>query len=100
MIVSYDNSQKLVSPDRSFDVVTELYPGGESAIHIHPQQDEIYEVKEGEMQVYLDKDWRTLKSGERVTIPKGTITWFQKYRRAKSYCLQQPQSRIKVRRNA
>jgi oxalate decarboxylase/phosphoglucose isomerase-like protein (cupin superfamily) len=39
----------------SFDVVTELYPGGESAIHIHPQQDEIYEVKEGEMQVYLIK---------------------------------------------
>lgn len=73
MIVTYDDSQQLVSPDMSFDVVTELYPGGQSAIHVHPQQDEIYEVKEGEIQVYLDETWRTLKAGERVTIPKGTI---------------------------
>jgi hypothetical protein len=41
MIVTYDENQQLVSPEESFDVVTELYPGGESAIHIHPQQEEI-----------------------------------------------------------
>ena len=77
MIVTYDDSQQIVSPEMSFDVVTELYPGGKSAIHVHPQQDEIYEVKEGEIQVYLDKAWRTLRAGERVTIPKGTIHAFQ-----------------------
>ena len=77
MIVTYDDSQLLVSPDRSFDVMTELFPGGQSAIHIHPQQDEIYEVKEGEMQVYIDGKWRTLKTGERISIPKGTIHAFR-----------------------
>lgn len=77
MIVTYDEYQQLVSPQRPFDVITELYPGGESAIHIHPDQDEIYEVKEGEIQVYLEKTWRKLKAGERVTIPKGTMHAFR-----------------------
>jgi mannose-6-phosphate isomerase-like protein (cupin superfamily) len=77
MIVTYDDRQQLVSPDRSFDVVTELYPGGQSAIHIHPRQDEIYAVKEGEIQVYLDNNWRTLKAGERITIPKGAVHAFR-----------------------
>ena len=77
MIVTYDKNQHLVAPEMSFDVVTELYPGGESAIHIHPQQEEVYEVKEGEIQVYLEKTWRTLKAGDRVTISKGTIHAFR-----------------------
>lgn len=77
MIVTYDSGQQLVSPDRPFDVVTELFPGGESAIHVHPDQDETYEVKEGEIQVYLDGKWRTLKAGERITIPQGTIHGFR-----------------------
>src|SRR5918993_123139 len=77
MIVSYDDGQQLVSPGRSFNVVTELFPGGQSAIHIHPQQEETYEVKEGEIEVYLDGTWRTLKAGERIIIPKGTIHAFR-----------------------
>jgi mannose-6-phosphate isomerase-like protein (cupin superfamily) len=77
MMVTYDDNQRLVSPQRSFDVVTELYPGGESTIHVHPEQEEIYEVREGEIQVYLDKAWRTVKAGERVTIPKRTIHAFR-----------------------
>jgi mannose-6-phosphate isomerase-like protein (cupin superfamily) len=77
MIVTYDDRQQLVSPEKPFEVVTELYPGGESAIHVHPQQDEIYEVKEGEIQVLTGKVWRTVKAGERVTIPKGTIHAFK-----------------------
>lgn len=77
MIVTYDDRQPLVSPEMSFDVITELYPGGESAIHVHPGQEEIYEVKEGEMQVYINKAWKTLKQGESITIPKGTIHAFR-----------------------
>jgi mannose-6-phosphate isomerase-like protein (cupin superfamily) len=77
MIVTYDDNQQLVSPQRSFDVITELYPGGESAIHVHPQQEEIYEVREGELQVYIDNAWRTVKAGERVSIPKSTIHGFR-----------------------
>jgi mannose-6-phosphate isomerase-like protein (cupin superfamily) len=77
MIVTYDDGQQLVSPNKSFDVVTELFPGGQSAVHVHPQQDEIYEVKEGEIQVYLGGTWRTLKAGEQVTIARGTIHAFR-----------------------
>ncbi|CAN5405081.1 hypothetical protein BH23BAC1_BH23BAC1_29530 [soil metagenome] len=77
MIITYDESQGLVSPGKPFDVMTELYPGGESAIHFHPDQVEIYEVKEGEIQLYMNGSWRTLKQGETVNIPKGTIHAFK-----------------------
>ena len=77
MIVTYDDSQKLVSPDVAFEVVTELYPGGESAVHIHPGQDEIYVVKEGEIEVFLNNTWKKLGAGEQVIIPKGTVHAFR-----------------------
>lgn len=77
MIVTYNEEQSLISPDKPFDVITELYPGGESAIHIHPHQDETYEVQEGEIEVYLQDTWRTLKQGESVVIPAGTVHAFR-----------------------
>lgn len=77
MIVTYDEGLSLISPTRPFDVVTELYPGGESAIHIHPNQDELYEVQEGEIQLYLNGSWKTLQSGEQIIIPKGTVHGFR-----------------------
>lgn len=77
MIVTYNNEQELVSPKNPFEVITELYPGGESAIHFHPHQEEIYEVKEGEMQVYMNGSWKALKAGERINIPKGAIHAFR-----------------------
>lgn len=73
----------MVAPERSFEVVTELFPGGVSAVHVHPRQDEIYEVKEGVMQVYVANAWRTVKEGERVLIPKGTIHAFRNTGRQK-----------------
>jgi quercetin dioxygenase-like cupin family protein len=77
MIVNYDDGQLLVSPNKPFNVMTELYPGGESAIHVHPHQDEIYQVIEGEIELYLNGSWRTLKAGEQITIPKGTVHGFR-----------------------
>lgn len=77
MIVTYNREQDLVSLQKPFEVITELYPGGESAIHVHPHQDEIYEVQEGEMEVYIESCWKTLKAGERIEIPKGTIHGFR-----------------------
>src|SRR5687768_16675269 len=77
MIVTYNTEQELVSLKKPFEVIAKLYPGGESAIHVHPQQDEIYEVQEGEMQVYIDGSWKVLKAGERINIPKGTIHAFR-----------------------
>jgi mannose-6-phosphate isomerase-like protein (cupin superfamily) len=77
MVVTYNDKQELISPEKPFEVITELYPGGQSAVHVHPQQDEVYEVKEGEMQVFMDGTWKPLKAGERVSIPKGTIHAFR-----------------------
>ena len=77
MIVTYGEGQSLVSTTQPFDVVTELYPGGESAIHIHPNQDELYEVQAGEIQLYLNKSWKTLQAGEKIVIPKGTEHGFR-----------------------
>jgi glyoxylate utilization-related uncharacterized protein len=77
MIVTYDDAQELVSPTGPFDVITELQPGGKSAIHIHPSQDEIYEVKQGEMEVFIAGKWSLLRAGEKVTIPKGTVHGFR-----------------------
>ena len=77
MIITYNVNQQPDSPHRPFEVVTELYPGGKSAIHVHPNQEEIYEIKEGEMEVYLHNHWKLLKAGERVTIPKGTVHAFR-----------------------
>ena len=77
MIVTYTSDQKLNSPDKPFDVITELIPGGASAIHIHPHQDETYEVKEGEIELFMNGNWKKLKAGESVTIPKGTVHGFR-----------------------
>jgi mannose-6-phosphate isomerase-like protein (cupin superfamily) len=77
MVVTYDDAQELNSPKKPFEVITELYPGGESAIHVHPHQDEIYEVREGEIQLYLNGSWKTLKAGEQATISKGSIHAFR-----------------------
>jgi quercetin dioxygenase-like cupin family protein len=87
MVVTYNTEQALVSPTNPFEVITELYPGGASAIHIHPNQDEIYEVTEGEMEVYLNGSWRTLKAAERINIPKGTIHAFRNAGKQKAVAL-------------
>jgi len=77
MIISYDENQQPDSPDKPFEVVTELYPGGKSALHIHPNQDETYEVKEGEMQLFIDGGWRTLQANQYLTVSKGTVHAFR-----------------------
>jgi quercetin dioxygenase-like cupin family protein len=40
--------------------------------HLHPAQDEHFEVLEGELQVRLDGRERTLGPGETLDIPRGT----------------------------
>jgi hypothetical protein len=58
-------------------VKAEFYPGAASAIHIHPLQEEYYKVHQGEIELYLDREWKILKAGEEVFIPKGTIHGFR-----------------------
>lgn len=45
--------------------------------HVHPQLTEEYEVLEGELEVLVDKDWRTLRAGETASIAPGTVHTFR-----------------------
>jgi hypothetical protein len=64
----YDASQ---TPAQPFEMEMEVEPGGNPGLHVHPQQDEFYHVKEGELEVYLNGKWDTLGPGEEVLIPRG-----------------------------
>jgi quercetin dioxygenase-like cupin family protein len=71
-IITYNYiNEALDSPDKPFTSVVELYPDGESQVHIHPEQDETYEVQEGRFEIYLENEWKTVSTGEKITIPKG-----------------------------
>jgi mannose-6-phosphate isomerase-like protein (cupin superfamily) len=49
-------------------------PGGHPPIaHLHPSQDEEFEVLAGELAVTVDGIERTLTAGERLTIPRGSV---------------------------
>ena len=41
-------------------------------IHYHPLQDEQFYILQGELQVYKNSEWMTLKTGDSITIPKKT----------------------------
>jgi len=41
--------------------------------HFHPQQDESWRVVEGELSVFVDGDWRTLRGAESLAIPPNTV---------------------------
>ena len=41
-------------------------------VHVHPHQDETYEVLSGVLDVFLDGRWRVLGAGETLTVPAGT----------------------------
>lgn len=77
VVAEYKNDQKLVSPDKPFEVKAEFHPGAASNIHIHPFQDEYYKVHQGEIELYLDGKWKTLKAGEEAFIPKNAVHGFR-----------------------
>ena len=41
--------------------------------HIHPDQEESWAVVSGELSVQVDDDWRSLRAGDTLTIPPGTV---------------------------
>jgi quercetin dioxygenase-like cupin family protein len=41
-------------------------------VHVHPTADESYQVIEGELEVFVDGDWRRVSAGETATAPAGT----------------------------
>jgi quercetin dioxygenase-like cupin family protein len=50
-----------------------VFPAGSFAPppHLHPSQVEEYEVLEGEFDVLVGDNWRTLRSGESASVPVG-----------------------------
>ncbi len=40
-------------------------------IHVHPQQEETYQIMSGTADVFLDGRWHQLRPGESLTVPRG-----------------------------
>jgi mannose-6-phosphate isomerase-like protein (cupin superfamily) len=57
------------------DVIAE--PGSETLIHYHPEQEEIYQVLEGALEVFRNGQWHTVPAGESLTVPQGAIHGFR-----------------------
>ena len=41
--------------------------------HFHPRQDETWNVRTGELSVFVEDTWRTLGEGESLSIPPNTV---------------------------
>jgi mannose-6-phosphate isomerase-like protein (cupin superfamily) len=63
--------------DQPLTVEAEFAPGARSGEHVHPNQEESFEVLFGILDVFADGRWRRLQLGESVRIPKGTVHGFR-----------------------
>jgi quercetin dioxygenase-like cupin family protein len=54
-------------------VVEATYETGKPPKHLHPAQDEHFEVLAGSVHLTLDGTERTLATGEEIDIPRGTV---------------------------
>ena len=56
-----------------WQVTMTFAPGfGGPPLHIHPNQEESYEVQSGVLDVCIDGQWREIGPGERITVPAGS----------------------------
>ena len=67
--LSFESDQ---NPSERFEMEMQLERNGKSSIHSHPHQQEFYDVKEGELDIYLDDRWSTVKAEQQVLIPQST----------------------------
>ena len=67
--LSFESEQ---NPSEPFEREMQLEPNGKSSVHAHPHQQEFYDVKEGELDIYLDDRWSTVKAEQQVLIPQAT----------------------------
>lgn len=62
----------------SLEMEWELAPHtGGTPVHTHPHATESYEVLEGDFDVYVDGTWRTLRVGDKVSVPPGVPHTFR-----------------------
>jgi quercetin dioxygenase-like cupin family protein len=65
------------TPTQAFEMEVEFEPGAASGLHVHPQQDEYYLMREGELELYLHGKWHRLGPGKEMLIPKGAKHGFR-----------------------
>jgi len=69
VILSFEPGQ---NPSGPFEMEMQLVPGGKSALHGHPDQQESFDVREGEFEIYLNGAWNMVKAGQQVLIPQAS----------------------------
>src|SRR6476661_3853307 len=83
--------QVVSSTEDLLELEAEWAPGStEPPAHLHPGQDERFEVLEGELTVVIgDEEPRTLHAGETLLIPRGTAhrMWNAAATPARATCL-------------
>jgi mannose-6-phosphate isomerase-like protein (cupin superfamily) len=72
--LSPNSTLELKASDDELLEVEATYDGGGSPPpnHLHPAQDEHFEILEGSMQVVVEGEERTLDAGDEIAIPRGT----------------------------
>ena len=63
--------------DRPISVEAHFVPGALSSQHIHPLQDENYQVLSGTLDLFLDNQWHKVEPGQSISIPKGKVHAFR-----------------------
>jgi glyoxylate utilization-related uncharacterized protein len=73
-IAGYGSTISFVDASSERVVVEIAYDGNglKPPTHLHPKQEERFEVLEGEINVLLDGERRALRQGDTLTIPPGT----------------------------
>ena len=64
-------------PDRPLTVEAEFAPGAWSGLHVHPYQEESFELLSGTLEVFAEGRWRRLQRGESMRVPKATVHGFR-----------------------
>jgi quercetin dioxygenase-like cupin family protein len=76
---TYEVTAAAADSDGEFVGMTFTLPPGSVAPppHVHPTQTEEYEMAEGELDVMVDGEWRTLSPGESASVPPGVLHTFK-----------------------
>jgi mannose-6-phosphate isomerase-like protein (cupin superfamily) len=48
-----------------------------TAAHVHPQQEETYDVREGSLEILVGRSWSNVRAGQSATVPAGTLHAFR-----------------------
>ncbi|MEO7058432.1 MAG: phosphomannose isomerase type II C-terminal cupin domain [Lapillicoccus sp.] len=65
--------EQFVSNERSTTKIITVAPGQRLSLQRHVHRDELWHVIDGPVHVVVGSDERTLATGERVFVPRGTI---------------------------